>query len=667
MMMQAKSYQYYNNTLCIPASLLYDDWGLLSYKSYLMKCYRGQLIRVREGKGKGNEALLSYHDLPQEYKMACKKNLGDYKEVALLNQLEPYIIPDVKAIDFFATHRYPDGRKLDDKIKIERATNCCILNAVKTLLTDPKQSTKAFGPKKSKIWDNISDAVNKLNEGKDEKKWFYNLPTSPSRLRSRYNRYLKEGYSSFVHAGEGNVNTIKIKGEIADYILAVYSLPNKFSVPELLDMYRMEMDNNGWPSLSEGAIKMFLDKPENVRIWTLSRDGKDIYDKKFKHTVSKDKTRWFPNVYWAIDGTKLDLTYYDPESSTKMSAYKRIDVVFDVHSEKIIGWSISETESHVDHFTAIKMAVQTAGYRPYLLTYDQQSGHKSAKMQELYSRVIADDGGTHYPHRAYGHGNPADKLHGMLQTEVTTKLWNSDGQGIRTKKDSSHRNMEYLQQIKDSLPTKDAAIKQWEAIVRTWNEGKHSTLLVERNKLYQEEMPVSEEIQMEDIMKYIWIEEKKRPVTYRAHGLELTIDKKDYLFEVYDDEGNIDIEFRRKNVGAKFIVRYDPGSLDTFIQLLQTNQAGEKFLVAYAEPKRKFDPVPATMRDGEKVIWQKDFDVRDKEYERDLKAVAALQRRTGITPERMAADQELHIKMHGRVKKSISMDVDRKKSLLTEI
>lgn len=663
--MQKKTYQYHNNMLCIPASLLYEDWALMSYRKYLYQCGTKKLVRVREGKGKGNEALLSYHDLPQEYKDACKEHLGDYQKVVVLNLLEPYIIPDKKAIDFFANHRTPEGIELSEKSKIERATNCCILNAIKTLLNDPKYSKRVI--KMTKVWAEISKAVNSLNEGKDEKKWSYNLPKHPARLKARYAKYLKDGYSSFIHAGEGNDNTSKIKGEIADYLMAVYCLPNKFSVPELLDMYKMEIDSRGWPSLSEGAVKVFLNKPENKRIWTLARHGREVYDKHFKHTLSRDRTRWFPNVYWAIDGTKFDVMYYDPESSSKMSAYKRIDVIFDVYSEKIIGWSFSESETHVDHFKALKMAIAHSGKRPYLITYDGQSGHKTASMQELYSRIVADDGGAHHVHRAYGHGNPADHLHGLLQKEVTTKLWNSDGQGVKTKKDDSHRDMDFLMSQRENLPTKAKIIKYWEAVVNTWNEGKHSTKLVCRNSLYIDPMPISEDISVEDVLKYMWIEEKKRPVTYRAHGIELTVDKQTYLFEVYDEDNRIDLEFRRKYIGEKFLVRYDPDSLDTYIQLLRTNQQGEKYVVAYAQPKRMYDPVPATMYDGEKALYLTDYSVRDKELERDKKAYEDIKRRTGITPERMIAEQELAIKMQARVKKSISIDTDRKKTLLTEI
>ena len=75
-----KSYQYHNHTLSIPASLLYNEWDILSYENYMKKCQRGQLIRTKMGKGKGNFALLSYHDLPESIKVVCIEKLGHYKK-----------------------------------------------------------------------------------------------------------------------------------------------------------------------------------------------------------------------------------------------------------------------------------------------------------------------------------------------------------------------------------------------------------------------------------------------------------------------------------------------------------------------------------------------------------------------------------------------------------
>lgn len=659
--MSEKGYTYHQGVLSIPARLLYEDWNLMAYKTYLSKCDRGELVRSRYGKGKGTEALLSYHDLPQEYKNVCIENLGEPDDVIIRDDLSPMIKPDAMAARFFERHRNPDGKALSEKKKIERITSCMILNALREIL---ENNPNATGKKsKTKIWENLSDAVNNL----PEKRWKHILPTSAKNLKIRYKRYLKEGYASFIHAGEGNQRTVAIKGEIGDYILAMYSLPIKFTIPEVLARYNEVKEENGWRDISESAIHKFLYKPENERVWTLARHGKEAYDRKYKHTIKRDKRRWFPNCYWAIDGTKLDLAYLNTETN-KMEAYARIDVIFDVYSEKIIGWSLSETESMTDHFRAVKMAAQVAGVRPYLFTYDKQSGHTSNKMQEIYSEMVARDGGTHYSHRAREHNSPAEGIFRRLQQQCIQKLWNSDGLGITTKTDQSKMNADFIAENIHKLPTREEILKQWEFIVREWNSAKHFDKKHKtRNEVYNEEMLISEPLELSEIMRLMWIEEKKKPITYKAHGITLVVDKQEYIYEVYDRERQIDLEFRRKFVGEKFIVRYDPDAMDGHIQLLKENQFGEKYFVAYAEPKRAFEVVPKLMMEGEKEQGLRDMNIRTAERDRDAQAYKDLVARTGISPERYIAEQELAIKTQGRNPKKINIQVDRSESLLTQL
>jgi len=658
--MKEQGYTYHNGILSIPARLLYEDWGLITYKNYNIMCHRGQLVRSRQGKGKGCEALLSYHDLPQEYKNVCIEMLNHPDDVVVRDDLSPLIKPDVMASRFFENHRNPDGRKLSEEKKIERITSCCILNALREII---ENNPNAHGSKsKTKIWENLSDAVNNL-----PKRWKHVLPTSSKNLKIRYKRYLKEGYASFIHAGEGNQSTIKIKGDVADYILAMYCLPIKYTIPEVLAMYNEVKEENSWRDLSESAIQKFLFKTENERIWTLARDGKEAYNRKYKHTIKRDKSRWFPNVYWAIDGTKLDLQYLNTETGN-VEAYMRIDVVFDVYSEKIIGYSLSETESMTDHFRAVKMAVQMAGVRPFLFTYDKQSGHISAKMQEIYSEMVAKDGGTHYSHKAREHNSPAEGIFRRLQQQCIQKLWNSDGLGITTKTDQSHANQDFLTEQKHHLPTKEDIVKQWEYIVKKWNTSKHFERTHKtRNEVYNEEMLVSEPLKIQELLKLMWIEEKKKPITYKAHGISVVVDKKEYIFEVYDENGQIDLEFRRKYVGEKFIVRYDPDAMDGHIQLLKENQFGEKYFVAYAQPKRAYEVVPKLMMEGEKEQQSKDFNIRMIERNRDEQAYKELVARTGISRERMIAMQEMAVKTQGRNNKKMNIQVDRSESLLNQL
>lgn len=647
-------YQFQNNILSIPAKLLYEDWRLMSYDSYLKKCNRKQLIRTKEGKGPGNTPWVSFPDLPQDIKVVCLTKLGNPDDVVAVNQLEQYIQPDVKAAKFFSSHVTPDGKKLSELKQRQRTINCCVLNAIQTVFKDKGVAGRMFGKRKTKIWANVSDAVNKLNS----EKWAHNLPSAAKRLQEKYENYLKVGYPLFIHKGEGNQNTAKIRGSVADFILAHYALPIKLTVPMVLEKYNSVKEDNGWADLSESGIYNWLYEPEQERVWTLGRHGKQAYSNKFQHTLTRDKSNWFPNVYWAIDGTKLDWIHFDDSTSNKMGAKLRINVMFDVYSEKIIGWSLSETEDHADHFRAIKSAVKQSGCKPYLLTYDSQSGHKMTRMQELYSNIVAADGGTHHIHRVGQKNNPAEQLFNRFQQQVVTKFWFSDGQGIKVRRDDHKPNTDFIEENKHLLKSKSDLISAWEYAVQQWNEKEHPHFSESRNQVYAHDMPMREDLSVNDIMQYMWIEESNNPITYKKEGLTMWMSNTQYQYEVYDADGSIDLEFRRKNVGKKFVVRYDPDAMDVYVQLYEVDSEGAKVFVAFAEPKRKHIDIPVLMKDGDKEQWAKDFAVRDREFKRDNDALQALLARTGITPDTLIEDQELAIKFKGNAPKKQAQTAD---------
>lgn len=657
-------YQYQNNILSVPAKILYDDLELIAYNTYRSWCSRGKLVRTKEGKGQGNEAWISYYDIAETWvKNAIKAYLGDPKDVVVVNLLEDYIVPDQEAAKFFAAHRTPSGKPLSFEKQRNRATNCMILNAIKTVLHNKTASAKMFGKKKTKIWANISEAVNALNTDK----WSYTLPGNERSLQRKYERYLEEGYWVFIHKNEGKDNAALIKGEIADFLLAQYSLPIKLTIPEVLERYEFKQPIKGWPDLTDKAVYNFLYKPENERIWTLARHGREAYNKKYKHTLTRDKSNWFPNCYWAIDGTKLDWIHFWDDSSNKMGAKLKINVMFDVYSEKIIGWDLSFTESHIEHFNAIKMAVNEAECRPYFLTYDNQGGHKMDRMKALYDSLVAEDKGHHHSGKAKEHGNPAEGLFRRLQQQVINKFWWSDGQSVTVKRDDNKMNPDFILANKSSLKTVEQLHEAWEAAVNVWNSKTHpqfkDTTKESRNDVYAHDMSMREELTLFDIMDKMWIEQKKKPLTYKSHGMDFRLGDKKYQFEVYDENGDIDMEFRRKNVGKKFIVRYDPSFLDGYIQLCEKDEAGNIIHIANAQPKRKIQEVPALMEPGDKEQFEKDYKVRELEYNRDMEAYQALLDRTGITPESEMESQELLIKLKGNLSKHQRSSIEADETL----
>lgn len=350
-------YAYQNNTLSIPAKLLYEAWQIVSYNYYKQMCYRGVIIRTKEGRGKGNQAWVSFHDLPMYIKDYCILKLGNPKDKIIVNHLEKYIVPDVEAVKFYAQHRKPNGKPLHFDKQREKATNVMILNAVHTILTDPVITKKAFGAKKSKVWQNITDAVNHLAtiQNGNVPKWEFTLPGNPRSLERRYKKYLKLKYGAFIHAGEGSKNAQKVTQDLESLIISLYCLPNKPYVSWVCDMYLdflkgeltianietgevyepSDFEKNGKPiEISEDTVWNYLKKPRNKLIINKYRNG--TYDFNHKDRPHANRTRaQFSMSKISLDDR--DLMHTKLADGTKVMTY----YAFDTMSTAMIGISHS--------------------------------------------------------------------------------------------------------------------------------------------------------------------------------------------------------------------------------------------------------------------------------------------------------------------------------------
>ncbi|MBB4117899.1 hypothetical protein GGR32_000171 [Mesonia hippocampi] len=353
-------YAYQNNILSIPAKLLYKEWKLVSYNTYLSYCRRGKLIRTKEGRGQDNQAWVSFHDLPVvkgvNIKEFCVRALGKPEDVIVRNELEKYIIPDPKAIDFFAQHRKPNGKPLTFEKQREKATSAMILNGIETIINDRVKCNKIFGKKKVRIWQNISEAVNAL----DTDKWSYDLPGSWRGLKRRYNQYINHRYQTFIHKGEGSDNARLVTEDMERLIIALYCLPNKPYMSSTHDMYlqflggaievfdlqtgeifdRQKFYKDDAPiELSESTIRNYLNKPENQIIIAKFRNG----DYDFSHKVRPHVNRHAPNYSMSkITLDDRDIMHTKMHDGNKVMAY----YAYDDLSGAMIGISHSKSKNH---------------------------------------------------------------------------------------------------------------------------------------------------------------------------------------------------------------------------------------------------------------------------------------------------------------------------------
>lgn len=640
-------YEYYNNTiLCVRANYLYEEAKIISYSNYKKLTQRGSLNVIRNARGKFNYALVEFKTMRQDIKDALTSLVkpSTIKE----SMLNKFIEPDTAAAKFYVEYQDETGKSLKPSLQKQYTVNVIILKAIQKLHDELMVEIYTRGGKKSQVYSTIAEELDKI----DTDQFKHSLPSSWRGIKRKLDAFQKDKYFSMIHGNLGNDNTLKIKGDIANWILAYYSLPTKPSISEIVEVYNDERRAKGWPKLTDQAVSLWLQRPENRRIWYLGRHGEEAYKNEYSHKLTIDKAQWFPNVFWAIDGTKLDWIHYK-DSESGIAAQLKIDPVVDVYSEKIIGWSISETESMNDHFAALKMACNNAGVRPYLIEYDNQSGHKSSRMQRLYTDIVAKDGGTHYPNKAYSHANPIEQLFSRLQQQVLNKLWFSDKQSIKAKKLDSHPNTDFIKANEHLLYSKDQLIEFFTIMVQEWNESEHPKFKGQsRSEVYTHQMKRSEAFDVEELSTIFWLNETK-PITYRTDGIKVRTGGETYLFEVYDKDGNVDIEFRRKYIGERFVVKYDPENLDAYIKLYHVDHKEELRFVSLAQPKRKHINIPLLHTEETKTSFLNDYQIRSEELERDRMALVEVRNSTGITPDRVIEDTELMMKFGGNIPKEI--------------
>ncbi|QAA81379.1 hypothetical protein EI546_06395 [Aequorivita sp. H23M31] len=644
-------YETYNgNTLCVNQDVFLFI-GIATLDQFQKWVQRKKLVRVRT-KGNGRTGLIKYDSIPPTYLQKIKKHFGDPYQKENVDSFLNRLQNDDEAAIFYAKAGLSPEKEYQHYIEAQ------ILNLYGVLLQEiDEKKARNSSFKITEAKRTLSKVVNELKTIKlpnDKQKFPHKLPSNPRSLERRYYEYKEGSYATLIHGNEGNVNGLKIKGKIADFILAHYALPNKPTVLDVWTRYEAERAAKKWPKLDDDTIYKWLMKPVNRKKWFLGRHGKAAWINEYGHKISRDKSDWFPNCYLAIDGSKLDWIHYKKGANYNMGADLKHDIVFDVYSEKILGFYCGlDHENYTQHFHAFKMAMGESLQKPALITYDNQGGHKMEEMQDLYDRVIATNG-EHYPHRALEHGSPVEQIFKRFQQQVLNKVYWSDKQAVTVRTEDSRPNMEFVKRHRDKLKTIDELIAAFSYYVEKWNAMEHPKFPGQsRNEVYQHESQFElERINELDMMRLFWITSKDA-LTYTSTGFTPTIRKETYHFEVYDLDGNVDLDFRDKYTGCKFHYQYDPNQLDNYIRLYLRLPNGDTKYVADAEPIKKVKGIPALMDDHDRNRKHKMLHVRDEELKRIEAELEALRHRTNITEESLIKEQDLELKFRGNIPKQI--------------
>lgn len=602
--------------------------AIMSLSNYKKLSMTGKLTVVRPGKGAGNYALIAYDSLPLKYQKSYDEKYGNpydnYKESMVLSD----IVTDNEARKFFATWEN-DGVTIPDELQDEYSRNADVLNLLISMLAKCRKMRNATQVSTQGMWESIYGTVDRLrvNPG-------HTLPENRARLRDKINAYKKDGYQVLISGKLGNKNTIKITEDAGMFLV----MKKRCRVPVMSDKqiwleFNRVAKNYGWKELrNEQSVTNYLNAPENMQRWYDAVYGELKAHQKFGYKFHTQLPE-YRDALWYGDGTKLNLFYKAYEGGKLVVKTTQVYEVMDAYSETLLGYHISDSENYEAQYRSYRMAVEFSKTRPFEIVVDNQGGHKKLDTAGFLNRICRVNRNT-TPYR--GSGKTIENAFGRFQQQVLHEDWRFTGQNITATSQKSRANMEFILANKENLYTLDELKEAYAKARDKWNNMAHPATGQTRISMYlASHNDKATPVDRLDMIEMFWMMTAK-PSTYTDSGITIKIDKKKYIYGVYA-YGLPNFDFRKKHIGRKFFVQYDPLDL-TQVRLYAIEASGLRY-VADAVPEMK---VQRALQDAThessafiRATLKKEKQLRAEQYNENVR----LEHEWGVAPEQFGLNR----------------------------
>ncbi len=628
--------EYYNKMICVTVDELtqeYDGQRVMTASNYKQLCARKRLFIARKAGGFGVYALIMYSSLPDRFRARFEAIHGNPEQILEQQKMEKKVLKiDKDARDFYMSHILPNGKTLVDTKVEEYTINASVLGLVLTALNERMAKVQALGGGVPKdLWHKALD----LSESY-RKDYNHTLPNTLRGFRDKMNAYKRDSYVALISGKDGNENTLKITDEAGDQIIALKrSKVPVYTNSQLFAKYNEIAKEKGWkPLKSISSLVSFLERPEVKRRWYDAVHGELAAHQKYtrKHKTALPS---FRDSLWYADGTKLNLFYKDYDENGKLQVRTtQVYEVMDAFSETFLGHFISDRENFNAQYNAFRMAIQTAGHRPYEIVVDNQGGHKKDEAKDLFEHICHV---FRFTAPYSGQSKTIESAFGRFQAEILHQDWRFTGQNITTKKATSRPNMEFIEANKENLYTLEELKIAYAKAREAWNNAKHPATGIARMEMYQNSVnPETTEVDQLDMIEMFWLTTPK-PSTFTASGITIEINKKKYTYEVLGTDKMPDLEFRKKHTFRQFYVMYDP--LDMTQVRLYTKETNGMRYIATAEPYVKIHRNLQEQKPGE-MAFIRQMDIANKQERVDLQLEAAeLEMAHGVAPEQFGLNR----------------------------
>lgn len=550
--------EYYGNIIAVTvADLTGSDIGapVMVRGCYDTLVRRKRLNILRPGKGYGSYALIEYASLPERFKTRFVEKYGNPEDI--MKQEKASLPQDQKAQQFFYSHILPNGEHLPEQKQEEYTINARVLNALLDMFNTQKAMRRACNNSTPVIWSNIFKASEELRDT-----YHHTLPKSEARLRDKLREYTKNGYGCLVSGKFGNLNTSKITKAGERQIIALRrSKTPVYTLSQIFEEYNRIAERKGWkPLKSENTLRQLLERPDIKPQWYDAVYG-ELASKQLFSRHNKTEMPTMRDSLWYGDGTKLNLFYKDYENGKLVIKTAFVYEVADAFNDTLLGYAIGRNETFDLQYRAFRMAIETSGHKPYEIVTDNQGGQTSAIAKSFFASIISHVSRTTSPYNPQS--KTIERLFGEFQRQILGRDWRFTGSNISAK-EAWKINREFIEANKESLYTYEELVSAYAEARRQWNA------IGDRMAAYQASAnPESEAVSDIDMINLFWIR-TDRPSRFTADGISIQYQKRKYTYEVLTEDGMPDYEWRMKNTGKEFIVKFDPMKMDAALLFEQT-------------------------------------------------------------------------------------------------
>lgn len=476
--------EYFDDMICVTIDELtekYDGQRVMSFANYNKLVTRNRIELAHRGGGLGGYVRVVYSSLPERFRVRFEAIHGNPKTILEQQEMEKKALKTDKAArDFYMTYILPNGKTLVDTKVYEYTINASVLGLVLTALNERLAKVKALGggiPKD--LWHKALT----LSESY-RKDYGHTLPDKLRGFRDKLNAYKRDGYAALISGKDGNENTLKITEEAGNQIIALKrSKVPVYTNAQIFDKYNEIALKKGWkPLKSVKSLVTYLKRPEVKRRWYDAVHGELAAHQKYtrKHKTELPSMR---DALWYADGTKLNLYYkaYDEKGKLQVRTTQVYEVM-DAFSETMLGYHISDNENYEAQYNSFRMAVQTAGHRPFEIVTDNQGGHKKLEATKFFERICHV---FRFTAPYSGQSKTIESAFGRFQAEILHQDWRFTGQNITTKRENSRPNLEFIEANKENLYTLEELKIAYAKAREAWNNAKHPATGVSRFEMYQ--------------------------------------------------------------------------------------------------------------------------------------------------------------------------------------